>query len=457
MAVYNNQEGNSMFLERLGIFVNSLNAFLWGWPLIAFISVTAMVFTVALGFIQFRSFFDAWRYLLRPEKGHAKASITPLQAFLNALSASLGNGSLTGMATAIYSGGPGAAFWVFILGFLSMPIRFAEVFCGTSVAVKLKDGSLRGGPIAYIQRAPGGSYLVYVYVFCMLWLTFASGCAMQCQSITAGLVNVTGVSAYIFAALLFTFLVYIMSGGAYRILHVADIIVPVKVLLFFIATTIALIYHAGHLWEAIQTIVAFAFRPEAMRGGIIGYTVQNAMRFGISRVSNATETGLGTAGILYGATGSSKPVQSGIMSMATTFISNLLVCFVLMLLIVASGAWSINEYGTEMTIAAYATVFGAWGGIVVTTLSLMFGLGVLVTYVFIGRECWAFLTNNRYFVAYAVIYCLFALFGALGSSSIVWNLVDIANAGLLAINLYALWLMIPEMRIALAKYRKHLA
>lgn len=446
-----------MLLERLEVFVNNLNALLWGWPLIGFISLTGIVFTVALGFVQFRSFFTAWRYLLRPEKGHAKAEITPLQAFFNALSASLGNGSLTGMATAIYSGGPGAAFWVFVLGFLSMPIRFAEVFCGTSTAVRLKDGSVRGGPIAYIQQAPGGSFLVYIYVFCVLWLTFASGCAMQCQSITVSLVSVTGWSPYIFAGLLFAFLVYIMSGGANRILQVADVIVPVKVGVFSLATAVALVYHAGHLWSALQLIIEFAFRPEAVQGGLLGYSVQNAMRFGISRVSNATETGLGTAGILYGATGSDKPVQSGIMSMVTTFISNLLVCFTLMLLIVASGVWNNGLYGAPMTIAAYSTVFGAWGGIVVTTLSLMFGLGVLVTYVFIGRECWAFLTNNRHFWIYSMLYCLFALLGSLVSSSIVWNLVDISNAGLLSINLYALWLMIPQMRRSLAHYRKQAA
>jgi AGCS family alanine or glycine:cation symporter len=441
-----------MFFTTLETLINNINSLLWGWPLIIFIGLTGIVFTCALGFIQFRSFFAAWRYLLFPEKSRG-GEISPLQAFLNALSASLGNGSLTGMATAINAGGPGAAFWVFILGFLSMPIRFAEVFCGTSVAVRLADGSVRGGPIAYIQKAPGGAFLAYVYVFCALWLTFASGCAMQCQAITKGLVNVTGASPYIFAVILFTFLVYVLSGGASRILRVADIIVPLKVLLFFIATSIALALSAGRLWSALETIVGFAFHPEAMKGGLLGYTMQNAIRFGMSRVSNATETGLGTAGILYGATGSTRPVQSGIMSMTTTFISNLLVCFALMVLIVASGAWQTGAQGTDLTIAAYSSVFGVWGGIVVTTLSLMFGLGVLVTYIFIGRECWGFLTHNRYFVFYGALFCLFALFGSLAKVNVVWDLVDISNAGLLSINLYALWLMIPTMRSALLKYR----
>jgi AGCS family alanine or glycine:cation symporter len=434
--------------------INNLNTLLWGWPLIVFIGLTGIVFTIALGFVQFRYFGAAWRYLLLPEAGSSYGSITPLQAFLNALSASLGNGSLTGMATAIYSGGPGAAFWVFVLSFISMPIRFAEVFCGTSIATRVHDGTVRGGPIAYIQRAPGGSFLVYIYVFCALWLTFASGCAMQCQAITVGLVNVTGKSPYVFAGLLFAFLIYIMSGGADRVLRAADVIVPLKVLLFFIATSIALVFHGAHLWHALELIVRYAFTPQAVSGGLLGYTIQDAMRFGMSRVSNATETGLGTAGILYGATGSTQPVRSGIMSMVTTFISNFLVCFTLMLLIVASGAWSSGIYGTGMTIAAYSTVFGSFGGIVVTALSMMFGLGVLVTYVFIGRECWSFLTNGRYFWIYTALYCLFALVGSLAGLNVIWNLVDISNAGLLAINLYALWLMLPHMRSALATYRE---
>jgi AGCS family alanine or glycine:cation symporter len=209
-----------------------------------FIGITGIAFTVLLGGIQFRYFIASWRYLLVPEQGTKGTEISPLQAFLNALSASLGNGSLTGMATALYSGGPGAAFWVCMFGLISMPIRFAEVFCGTTIITRTAQGVVRGGPLAYISHTYGGSILVYIYVFCMLWLTLASGCAMQCQSITTGLVNITGLPSFVFGILLVLFLLFAILGGGKRILQLSDIIVPLKVALFFIATGIALIYHA---------------------------------------------------------------------------------------------------------------------------------------------------------------------------------------------------------------------
>lgn len=440
-----------MTLDAMAAMFDTIGAILWGWPLIIFIATTGLVFTIVLWGVQFRYFFTAWQYLLAPASGDG-ARMSPFQAFLNTLSSSLGNGSLAGMATAIYSGGPGAAFWVFVIGFLSMPIRFAEVFCGTNVSVRLADGSLRGGPLAYIQQAPGGSVLVYVYVVSALWLTLTSGCAMQAQSITGGLVNVTGLSAYYFAAIILFFLVYILIGGGARVLQASDIIVPVKVLLFFVATIIAMLYHSTHLWEALRTIMSYAFSSSAMQGGVIGYTMQGAIRYGMARVSNAAETGLGTAGILYGATGSMSSVRTGIASMVTTFVSNILVCFVLMVLIVASGAWQSNIQGIGMTIVAYSTVFGIWGSMVVTALSMMFGLGVLVTYIYIGRECWSFLFGNNHMWLFSLVYLISAAVGALANVALIWASIDVACAGLLAINLYALWLQLPVMRAALRYY-----
>jgi len=441
-----------MMLAHIDQTVQELGSLLWGWPLIGFIAITGIAFSIVLRGIQFRYFTTAIRYVLTPEAGTAADRISPLQAFMNTLSGSVGNGSLVGMATAIYAGGPGAAFWVFILGFISMPIRFAEVYAGTSTTLKLRDNSLRGGPVAYISQAPGGWFLAPLYVFFCFLMTLASGCAMQCQSITGGLVNVTGGSPYLFAGLLFGLLLYIMSGGAQRVLKFSDMIVPVKVILFFAATSIALIYHIGSLPEALRTILKYAFTIKAVSGGLIGHTMQGAIRFGFARVLNATEVGLGTAGILYGATGSQHPVRSGIMAMLTTFISNHLVCTTLMLLMVMAGTWNSGVNGIDLTVLTYSTVFGKMGAIVVTTLSAMFGLGVLVTYAYIGRECWNFLTTGRYFGLYALIYCLCALIGSLAQLSIVWNAIDICNAFLIAINLYALWMALPRMRIAVAQH-----
>jgi AGCS family alanine or glycine:cation symporter len=172
----------------------------------------------------------------------------------------------------------------------------------------------------------------------------------------------------------------------------------------------------------------------------------------LARSLNATEAGIGTAGILYGGTGTKNQVRSGIMAMATSFISNHLVCFNIMLLIIASGAWKSGVNGTGLTILAYETVYGALGGWVVTILSALFGLGVLIAYAYIGRECWSFLTGGRYFAWYTGLYCIMALVGSLAEISLVWNSIDIAIAGLVIINLYALLMLLPQIRKAVIQY-----
>ena len=438
-----------MFLNTIDTFITQLTAFVWSWPLIIFVVASGLIMTVAFNGIQFRYFGRAWKYVFSPEKGLAGATeayITPLQAFINTLSASIGNGSTAGMATAIYSGGPGAAFWIFVLGFFNMAIRFAEVYASTTFVDQSATGAMRGGPMAYLKRVPGGTILPYIYAFFCLMLTFISGNAMQCNSMTLGIQRMTNANSYIIAGVLFAFLLYIMLGGAHRIMKVSEQIIPVKVGLFFMATLIALIYHYQSLIPAIKLIIESAFTSKALGGALVGYAVQDAIRFGISITLNATEAGIGTAAILFGATGSKNPVRSGIMSMASIFVSNYMVCFALTLIIVASGVWNSGLDSTPLTSAAYETVFGVFGGWIVTFLSGVFGMGVLVAYAYIGRECWLFLTNGRWLWLYTALYCLMALFGSLGKVTLIWNMIGLINAGLITVNVYGLLYLLPHIR-----------
>lgn len=442
-----------MNVDSVALFLKQMGDLLWGWPLILFILGSGILMTLMFRGVQFRYFVAAWRYLITPEAAQT-STISPLQAFLNTLSASVGNGALTGMATAIYSGGPGAAFWVFVLGFFTMPIRFAEVFAGTQFTVTDPKMGVRGGPMAYITLVPGGRILAYLYVLTCLVFTLVCGDAMQANAISKGLTTTVPVlHPWLIAGALFIFLLYVVLGGAQRVLKVSDRIVPLKVGLFLIAMLIALLYHYAAIWGALKLMASYALSTQALVGGVIGYTIQDAIRFGMARSLNATEVGLGTAGILYGATQSKDPVRSGIMAMATSFISNHVVCFSIMLLIIASGAWSSGIIGPGMTIAAFSSVYGYAGGWLVTLLSMMFGLGVLVAYIFIGRECWLFLFGQRGLALYSALFCLFALFGALADVALVWNSIDLMVAGLVVINLYALLVKLPVIAQALRAYQ----
>ncbi len=414
----------------------------WGWPLVLFVLVVSIICTVCFRFVQFRSFAQAIKLTVKPEMLKTKGDMSPFEALLNTLSISLGNGSLAGMATAVYAGGPGVAVWVFVLGLLSMALRFAEVFLGTYFLSKKTHTMRLGGPMIYLQELPAGKFFATLYAFFLLFLGFAASAGMQSNSMCIGCMHLFGVSAFFVAIVLFLFTAYVVWGGAHRIVQISDAIVPLKVILFFGSAIIVLGYHYQALVPALYTIFNSAFCTRSFATGCAWFGVQQAMRYGFSRSINASEAGLGSAAVFFGGTNSHESKKSALISMLSVFISANLVCFLVVLMIVATGVLSTGQTSLALTIAAYETVFGSFGGFLVTLLSIIFGLGVLVSYSYVANACWLFLTAGRFEFAFRLIYCCMAFAGALGAVEVVWHLVDIANAGLLILNLCGiLWLL----------------
>jgi AGCS family alanine or glycine:cation symporter len=176
--------------------------------------------------------------------------------------------------------------------------------------------------------------------------------------------------------------------------------------------------------------------------------MQKAISVASSRLFSATEAGGGTAAIMFGATGGENARSNSIMSMALVFMTQL-ISFCMFLMFVMSGTWNTGKTSTPLVMDTYATVFGGFGSVVAVLLSLMFGLGVLVGYAFIGRECWLFLTGNRFGEwGFMVLYCAVAAYGALGDTGSVFAFVDITQAALIVCNIYGLMMLLPELKRA---------
>lgn len=428
--------------------IDSVRDFVCVWPLlIAFIG-TATITTWTLKALPFRKFFKSFSLLfsLSGDSAQQGAEITPLQAFLNALSTSLGNGAIAGIAAAIHLGGPGAGFWIFVGGFLCMILRFAEVYLATSFASLSSTGRILGGPFLYLKDLPGSSFLPFIYaLFCFGYAT-VGGCAMQCNSITTALTAVTPLSPFVITAVLLLFVVYTLVGGAQRIVKISSFIIPIKVFLFFIFCTGVLVYHWHALIPAIKLMIQAAFTPEAVLGAGFGLSVQRIASIGMIRAINASEAGLGTAAVIYGSTGSTNPSDDGLSAMLGTFISTNLACFMVALAIVASGVWNSGVDGSALTALAFETAFGSIGGWIVVALTVFLGLGVFVTCGFVGRQCWLYLTNDRFEIGFSILFCIAALWGCLSNVAAVFSLLDLVVAGCLFINLYAILWRLPFMR-----------
>jgi len=427
-----------------------------GLPLIIFVVCAAIVTTIALRFVQMRYFFKGWQLLIGPSETHdtGSADMNPFQAFLNALSSSVGNGSIAGMATAIFSGGPGAGVWVFIIGLLGMALRYCEVYLSTIFGVRRLVTGTVGGPMMYLAQLPGGSFIPYIYAFLCFMLGVTSGNAMQANSIRIGLVRLFNVHPIFIATPLLLFMMYVMLGGANRIIKVSDKIVPIKVGAFFISAIIVLLYHWQSIIPTIQLMIDYAFNPKAIVGGAMGYSVQAAMRFGIVRSMNASEVGLGTAAVLFGGSSSVKPAEDGFMGMLSSFISTNLVGFLMCLMLVASGVWHNGQTSIDLVISAYETVFGWLGGWIVSFISISFGLGVLVAYAYIARVCWLFLTNGRFSLFFSVFFSVVTFTGALADVDLVWNSIDLVVAGLLIANITGILWLLPTLMKGLRTYER---
>lgn len=423
----------------------SIRDVVWGLPLLCFILGVGITATVGLYFLQFRKFFSSWKLILAPSAG-VTGEINPLQAFLKALSTSLGNGALAGIAVAMHVGGPGAALWIFLFGFVAMILRFSEVFLSTSFSGISKTGRILGGPFLYLQKIPGGNYLPYVYAFMCLCYSFFSGTAMQCNSIVGSLTEVVIISPWLIATVLTAFILYTLLGGSARIVKANSIIVPVKVILFFFFCTGVLLYHWAALPAAFLLIFKAAFNPQAVAGSVAGLSIMNVVSTSLTKVINASEAGLGTAGVIYGSTGKTDPLNKSLSAMLGTFISVNLVCSMVALSIVVSGSLASGHTGAALTSVAFQSAFGAFGAWVVTLLSVLFGIGVFIGYGFVGRQCWFFLTEDRFGHVFTFLFCAVSFWGAVADVSVVWATIDLVNAGNLIINLSAILYLLPFIR-----------
>lgn len=435
--------------------LDQLNNVLINWPLFIYVIGISILCTVVFGFIQIRYLVYACKQVLFPSKAEkTSGDMTPVQAFMNALSASLGNGAIAGVAVAIHFGGPGAVLWILIFGFLLAAVRFAEAYLSMYFTVDLATNSSKlGGPMIYLRQVTGGKALAYVYAVLCFFFGLIGGNSIQANSIQLSLNTTFGLAPIVSAFLLFAFILYILFGGAARIVKVSDQIVPVKVILFFSATLILLAYHYQSLGSALMLICQSAFSPLALAGGVLGFTVQQAFRYGMTSATFATEAGLGTAGILFGSTGSKEPVKDAMIAMLSTLISAF-VCFVMGLSIVVSGVWNSGLSSTPLTIAAFQTVFGSFGAYLVTFLSVTFGIGVIVSYAYITREVWLFLTKGKFVGVFSALYCLFAFGGALLEVKVVWGLADTFMATMLLINLFGIVYLLPVIRKGLAAFEQ---
>ena len=433
---------------------------IWSFPfLIAVLGICVFV-TLRLRFVQFRYFIDALKMVFAPaETGESKKAgeLTSFQAFINTLGANIGNGSLAGIPVAIYLGGPGSIFWLLVMSTFAVALRYAEVYLGMNFIGKFKYGSAKGGPMLYLSMMPLGPILSYSFGFACLGYSIICGNIVQCNAVGLAFNRAWGIDPYYTAFFVLMFIGYVLFGGSDRIVKYLDLLVPFKVGLFVLSSLCVLVYHYQAIPHAFYLIFQGAFSPESIGGGAVGFTLQKVIATGFQRGMFIHEAGLGTAAVAFGATAGKDPAKDSIMSMLSVYINTHVVCLMVGLSVIASGVWNNGETSSALVISAYETVFGAFGGWIITFLVMNFGISVLVSYAYIGNICWSFLTGGRALFIFPFIYAAGAFFGTYMEVDLVWSISDLINATLFVINMIGLLWFTGVIRSGLLNYEKQRA
>lgn len=442
-------------------YIDMLVQYLWSFPCLLFIFGVSIYITLQLNFVQFHYFFHSIKVLFHPEKHHDQVAVTgelsPFQAFINTLGGNIGNGSLAGIAVAIHSGGPGAMFWLLLLSTFAVAMRFAEVFLGTYVIGRYTFGSATGGPMVYMSRLPGGAIWSYTYIVFLLGFMFSAGAITQSHAVGSAVLKTTGIDPFYTGFFVFTFVGYVVFGGAGRIVYFLDKLVPLKVFTFLIIAITLLIYHIQAIPHALYLIIERAFHPQAIVGGGLGFGLQQVIAVGFQQGIFANEAGLGTAAVAFGSSKTKSPVESGILSMLSVYINIHVVCFLVGLSIVASGMWSNGETSSALLISSYQTLYGKFAGGIITFLVVNFAMSVLIAGAYNGQKCWDFLSKKNYSFIFPMLYTCIAFYGTWMNVSLVWNINNVVNALLIFINLFGLLWFIKitkqELQLYTQKYR----
>ncbi|MCS6867986.1 sodium:alanine symporter family protein [Thermus sp.] len=366
--------------------------------------------------------------------------ITPFQATMVALSATVGTGHLLGMLAAVLVGGPGAVFWMWLGYFFGTGTKFAEATLAVHFRRRYTDGSVSGGPMYYLLRGlPRLRFLGYLFAFFAAVAAFGIGNLSQAGAVGGALAPLGAPPALVglFLALLVG---VILGGGIVRVARFAQVVVPLKLLLFLLAILPLFILYAGQIPQALALVFQAAFSPEAALGGAAGYSLFAAINAGLGRGIFANEAGLGSAPIAHAQAQVDHPVRQGFWGVTEMFVS-FLVTSLTALTFIASGLWRQGGSAAEAATALFQA--HPLGGVILALTVAVFALGTMVSWGFYGEEAAAFLFGEGVRWPYRLTFAVLAFVGPLGGLEAFLAISDTLN-GLMAIpNLLGLILLGP--------------
>jgi AGCS family alanine or glycine:cation symporter len=402
---------------------NAADALFMPWVVVVLLG-SALFLTLRTGVVQVRRFGDACRAAFAPRGTGTTGALTPFQAFMTALAASIGTGNIAGVATAIVSGGPGALFWIWIYGFFATATKFGEAVLGVRFR-EARGATVLSGPMYYLRDGLKSPFLAWLFALVAAVAALTTTPFTQPNSMALVLNTVVGIPKLIsgIAIAILTWLVII--GGIKSIGRAAEKLSPLKVGLYLAGGLIVILFNAAQIPDVFRLIFREAFSMQAAAGGSLGILV--AMRYGIARGIYANEAGYGTAAVAYGTAQSSQPVQQGLNAVVEVFIVSFVTSTISAMTILLTGVWQSGATSTAAVAQGFNTVMPVVGGYIVAFCTFLFGYTTLIGWAYYGEQFFEYILGRRVTTPYRWIYCLLIPFGAVSRVEVVWAWGDLMN------------------------------
>jgi len=418
---------------------------------------TGVYLTIGLKAMPWRQLLAGFRLLWRSRHSKDKGDITPFQALMTALAATIGTGNIAGVATAIFLGGPGAVFWMWITALVGMATKYSEAVLAVKYREVDERGRYVGGPMYYIKNGLGDHWKWLGIAFALFGMiaAFGIGNMVQANSVADAMHTAFAIPDWVSGGVMVALTAVVILGGIKRIAVVAAKLVPFMALAYVAGALWIILTHLTDVPAALASIVSNAFTGTAATGGFAGAAVWAAIRFGVARGIFSNEAGLGSAPIAHAAARTNNPVQQGMIGMLGTFIDTIIICTMTALVIILTGAWTSGETGAALSMQAFAIGLPGFGGTIVSVGLAIFAFTTVLGWSYYGERCAEFLFGIRVILPYRLLWLVAIVIGALGKLEIIWLLADVLN-GLMAIpNLIALVALSPVVfRLTQAHFKK---
>ena len=441
-------------IDILNAALSFLNDNILSIAMMVLLILTGLFLTVKTRFFQFRRF----GYILKNTIGslfdknlHQRdnGSVSPFQAVATALAGTIGTGSIAGVATALVLGGPGAVFWMWISALFGMVTKYSEIVLAIKFREKNEHGAYAGGPMYYIKNGLGAKWLAVLFAAFAMIACIGTGNATQSNSISGVLDANFNIAPWITGVVLTIIVATVIIGGVKRIASVNEKLVPIMACFFVLASIFALIFNASRIPSAFSLIFKEAFNFRSALGGVSGYGILTAMRYGVGRGVFSNEAGLGSAPIAHAASNTKDPVRQGMWGVFEVFITTIVICTMSAVVVLSSETY-LEAYnagvapvvsGAALSSTAFNEALPYVGGFGIAASTIFFAFSTILGWAYYGEASIGYIFKNHAKVAvgvYRVIYVAFVFIGAVAEINTVWLIADCFNALMAVPNLIAL-------------------